>query len=790
MKRKIISLMLALSLCLGLYVPVFAADSDFVIENGVLVEYNGNGGDVKIPDGVTEIASRAFAINRSFVSSVVIPEGCVKIDNEAFCFLGDLVPSVKVTLPSTLRVIGDRAFEEAHVTQINFPEGLVSIGETAFEGSFLSSITLPSSLKSLGAGAFGHSQKLSQVSWSGHTFSAKEIETYFFNTPFQYTAAAGGDTVPDTSSGEDPDSSEEPDSGKDLDSSSPSSDFVIENGVLVEYTGSDTTVTVPAGITAIGEGAFAQQRFITRIILPAGVTRIEEQAFQHCSSLSQVILPTGLEYIGPQAFGNCILLKSINFPASLIEIDERAFEYSSLTGAIHLPAGLKRLGGAAFRATNILSLTLPDNMDYIGGGLGSGCESLTSIAFPRKGRAVEELKELDESDFWSCLGGNVPNLQEVKNIPSTAYAKAVASNQASIDQLGDPKSYLAVRSDAITAKAKEITAGLTRDYDKAKAINQWVAQNIAYDYAYFRGDSSTTATTADDVLVSRKAVCGGFANLTRALLQASEIPAVCIHGWAGGDRHAWNAAYVDGTWIFLDSTWSRPGNGSIYDARYFDASVYFLSQNHQVESTFTIPTQEMPEPGQDSNQTDQGKTDISTDISEETIVDFNDVPADAYYAKPVKWAIEKNITSGTSKTKFSPNATCSRAQILTFLWHASGSPEPTGANPFTDIKTADYFYKAALWAAEKGMVSGSTFGANTDCTRAMTVEYLWKAVGSPAASYDGTFNDVPASADYAQAVAWAFANGVTSGTSKTAFGSARTCTRGQIVTFLYRAMGQ
>ena len=104
MKQKMISL--ALSLCLGLCVPVFAADDVFVIGNGILVEYNGSGGDVKIPAGVTEIAPRAFAINRSFVSSVVIPEGCAKIDDDAFRFLGDLVPSVKGD--PALHAAGDR----------------------------------------------------------------------------------------------------------------------------------------------------------------------------------------------------------------------------------------------------------------------------------------------------------------------------------------------------------------------------------------------------------------------------------------------------------------------------------------------------------------------------------------------------------------------------------------------------------------------------------------------------------------------------------------------------------
>ena len=173
-----------------------------------------------------------------------------------------------------------------------------------------------------------------------------------------------------------------------------------------------------------------------------------------------------------------------------------------------------------------------------------------------------------------------------------------------------------------------------------------------------------------------------------------------------------------------------------------------------------------------------------------TVGGFSDVKETDYFADAVLWAVEKNITSGTSKATFSPDATCSKAQILTFLWRANGSPDPTATNSFTDIKTTDYFYKAALWAAEKGLVSGSTFGANTDCTRAMTMEYMWKAAGSPTPAGKADFADVPASADYAQAVAWAVENKITSGTGGDNFSPAATCTRGQIVTFLHRAMGK
>ena len=178
-----------------------------------------------------------------------------------------------------------------------------------------------------------------------------------------------------------------------------------------------------------------------------------------------------------------------------------------------------------------------------------------------------------------------------------------------------------------------------------------------------------------------------------------------------------------------------------------------------------------------------------TPPSSPSVGSFTDVKSSDYFVDAVLWAVEQNITSGTSKTTFSPGATCNRAQILTFLWSAYGSPEPAAANPFTDVKTTDYYYKTALWAAEKGLVSGSTFGANTDCTRAMTMEYMWKAAGSPAPTEKADFADVPANAGYTQAVAWAVEQKITSGTGNGNFSPSATCTRGQIVLFLYHAMG-
>lgn len=170
-----------------------------------------------------------------------------------------------------------------------------------------------------------------------------------------------------------------------------------------------------------------------------------------------------------------------------------------------------------------------------------------------------------------------------------------------------------------------------------------------------------------------------------------------------------------------------------------------------------------------------------------TVGNFTDVKTGDWFAEPVKWAVGKNITAGTSKTTFSPNQNCTVAQILTFLWRANGSPKPTESNPFSDVKSSDWYADAAVWAYEKGMVSGTAFVENAPCTRSMAVTYMWKAAGSPSAKA-ASFTDVSAGSEYASAVAWAVEQGVTAGTSATTFSPDSVCTRGQIVTFLYRGL--
>ena len=185
---------------------------------------------------------------------------------------------------------------------------------------------------------------------------------------------------------------------------------------------------------------------------------------------------------------------------------------------------------------------------------------------------------------------------------------------------------------------------------------------------------------------------------------------------------------------------------------------------------------------------------LSTQPTVPTVGGFTDVKTGDYFAEPVLWAVEKKITAGTSKTTFSPNENCSVAQILTFLWRANGSPEPTIQNPFPNIKETAYFYKPLLWAVEQKLVGSDTYEDGWPCTRGLTVFFMWKVSGAEfdqGAFEKQLFDDVPLedSNTFVQPVYWALKNGVTSGTSATTFSPEATVTRAQAVTFLYRAFG-
>ena len=177
-------------------------------------------------------------------------------------------------------------------------------------------------------------------------------------------------------------------------------------------------------------------------------------------------------------------------------------------------------------------------------------------------------------------------------------------------------------------------------------------------------------------------------------------------------------------------------------------------------------------------------------IDEVPAATFTDVPDGQYYAEAVAWAVDKGVTTGTSETTFEPDATCTRGQVVTFLWRAAGEPAATGDNPFTDVAEGTFYYDAVLWAVEQGVTTGTsetTFAPDAPCTRDQVVTFMWRAAGKPAAEGAVSFTDVAEGSFYAEAVAWAVEKGITTGYSETVFAPGDPCTRGMVVTFLWRA---
>lgn len=225
------------------------------------------------------------------------------------------------------------------------------------------------------------------------------------------------------------------------------------------------------------------------------------------------------------------------------------------------------------------------------------------------------------------------------------------------------------------------------------------------------------------------------------------------------------------------------------DKGYTLGSVKVLDQNNKEvklnqtngKYTFTMPA---------SKVTIQVVFQKETPTEKPTSTSFVDVPAGSFYENAVKWAVAKNITTGTSDTTFMPDGICTRAQAVAFLWRAAGSPEPKSTTmTFSDVQVGSYYEKAVLWAVENGITKGTSqtaFSPNATCSRSQIVTFLWRSQQSPTVGTSNPFTDVAATAYYANAVLWAVEKNVTAGTSSTTFSPNADCTRAQIVTFLYR----
>ena len=300
----------------------------------------------------------------------------------------------------------------------------------------------------------------------------------------------------------------------------------------------------------------------------------------------------------------------------------------------------------------------------------------------------------------------------------------------------------------------------------AKQVNLRTAEAVITPEAYtVRQNGRTVAaeTTAHTVAVSISSKEQTLAPEASAVLRAQALFA---------DDTATDRVY----WISSDpeiAVCEAGDNGTckVTAVGLGEAELYAVAEDSGFYAVCKVTVQEEPEP-----------------------LPFVDVPTGKYYYEAVRWAYfhTPRVTSGTDATHFSPNATCTRAEVVTFLWAAKGKPDADwDANPFVDVKKSKFYFKPVLWAYQNGITSGTDathFNPNGKCTRAQVVTFLWAMNGKPEPKPgNNPFKDVKKSNWYYKAVLWAYQNGITKGTDQTHFSPTKTCTRAEVVTFLYKA---
>ena len=434
------------------------------------------------------------------------------------------------------------------------------------------------------------------------------------------------------------------------------------------------------------------------------------------------------------------------------------------------------------------------------------------------------------SDLWIGANANgaltAINGGTIGNVFVNANAWS-ASNPGSFTMNGGTVTNLYVEHDANYGATFKYNDGtiehlyLSKENGNGQSIEVTPVKGVIYNGGVKEQDLVTLTMKYNDGATADSTY--NVASGTTITLPTPRRSGYTFNGWYDGSKfYAAGASYTVSATVTLNASWSYISSGSSYDPTYSvstpskteHGTVTVSPKSASKGDTVTVTVK--PDSGYvletltvtDKNGNEltlkdkgngkytftmpAGKVEVKATFMEDNSMlnFFYDVPNNAYFYEAVKWAVENGITTGVGNDLFAPEQPCTRAQIVTFLWRAAGSPEPKdAASGMSDVVSGSYYEKAVAWAIENGITTGtttSTFSPDATCTRAQAVTFLARALKAKAASA-AEFSDVPTGSYFADAVAWAAANGVTEGIGGGLFGSDNDCTRGQIVTFLYRA---
>ncbi len=637
---------------------------------------------VYIGKGVTSIGDYAFE-NCDNLKRVIFHNGASDLTSIGDSAFNSCTSLTSFDFPDSLTYIGGWAFQSSGLTEVNIPNSVTELGELAFaECGNLTKVTIGNGLSAISAGAFSKCENLEYVYIPGTVQTIKllsfawcpKIETLIIEDGVKLIENHAFSCAPQ-----------------------------IYDSLVGPSNTSLKTLIIPDSVEEIWNHAFYGMEALEELTIGNGITRIASDCFYNCFSLEELKLGNKVEYIDARAFANCHSLTQLVLPDTLKEIGQEAF----------------------YGGENILVINFNDGLRVIGDSAFSGCRSITEADLP------DTVMSLGTRAFYNCT-----NLRHVElSTKMTAIVESTFQNCSALQSLTIP--------DAITSIG-------------ANAFNGCTALTTVTTNNFINSVGGAAFDGCDDLTLY-----GYDRSYMQAYAAAYDIPFVVI----GGD-----------TVNSIESVTSAPG----FDEGGKPCTVVTITMTNGDVEKFYIYDGEDGKDGQDGEDGEDGEIVI--------VPSFSDVSADSYYSDAVNWAVANGITTGTGNGEFSPDDGCSRAQVVTFLWRAMGCPEPTGSSSFNDVPADSYYGKAAQWALENGIttgVGGNSFGSNSTVTRAEVVTFLWRAAGSPEVSGSG-FADVDSSAYYADAVAWAVANGITTGTGESTFSPDSSCTRAQIVTFLYR----
>lgn len=528
-----------------------------------------------------------------------------------------------------------------------------------------------------------------------------------------------------------------------------------------------TDVSLADTVTDIGEFSFSGCSALVSVDL-SNVTSIRANALRGDRALSDIRLSRDLKVIDYQAFRDSGAdNSSISIPASVTEIGFGAFEGAKFTNVLNLP-NVEKVGAFAFNKSKFAAVVLTNAELAIVSGKeedhGNECDDSVfsgnkAVFYTSVPSVMDKLyNENRENNIGIIACTNGGSFTPDTKFGGFTLAEPQKDGCIFAGWFSDPE---LTKTEGLSEENGTYTGTPTTDIhaDGRRYYAKWEpsadsilgktdGEQMAVDFGtVFYGDtpSATVTFTGSNALKEIKSY-GGFFEAKIDGMNVVITPKADLQP----DTYA-------------DTLYVHTENGAVH---FISVTLIVTEKSTDGDLPFWLPAAIGSNP-------------------------FSDVAGGAYYNEAVRWAVKYGIASGTDAKHFSPDAACTRGQAVTFLWRAAGCPAPALAeNPFADVKPTDYCYDAVLWAVQTGVAKGtsaSTFSPDAACTRGQIVTFLYRAAGSPSGYANSGYVDVPETSYCAAPVAWAVALRVTSGTSAITFSPDALCTRAQIVTFLYRA---